>query len=48
MAALTSRSDTITPVDTPTFTLHYDQKDISREVTPYVLSVRFTDRLAGE
>ncbi|MFT8210556.1 MAG: phage late control D family protein [Symbiopectobacterium sp.] len=48
MAALTPRSDTITPVDTPTFTLHYDQQDISREVTPYVLSVSFTDRLAGE
>ncbi|BAN95923.1 hypothetical protein E05_18100 [Plautia stali symbiont] len=48
MAALTPRSDMTTPVDTPAFTLHYGQKDISREVTPYVLSVSFTDRLAGE
>ncbi|OJH83047.1 phage late control D family protein [Serratia marcescens] len=35
-------------VPTPVFELVYGQKDITVDVTPYVLSISFTDKLSGE
>ncbi|ECD7242554.1 phage late control D family protein [Salmonella enterica] len=37
-----------TPVRTPVFTLHYNNRDITHDVTAYVTSVTFTDKLSGE
>lgn len=37
-----------TPVRTPVFTLHYNNRDITHDVTAYVTSVSFTDKLSGE
>ncbi|HAG2581964.1 TPA: phage protein D [Salmonella enterica] len=36
------------PVRTPVFTLHYNNRDITHDVTAYVTSITFTDKLSGE
>ena len=40
--------EAIARVPHPIFALSYEQKDITRDVTPYVVSVTYTDHLTGE
>ncbi|EKZ9425987.1 phage protein D [Salmonella enterica] len=46
MAAV--NSGTTVPVPQPAWSLVYNQKDITHDVSPYVLSVSYTDKLSGE
>ena len=39
--------EAISKVPHPVFTLAYEQKDITSDVTPYVISVTYTDNLSG-
>lgn len=44
--AATPPGDSLVPV--PTFTLRYNQKNISADVAPYVLGITYTDYLEGQ
>ncbi|WP_339053131.1 hypothetical protein [Arsenophonus endosymbiont of Crataerina pallida] len=46
MVTLTTQRQQAVP--TPTWTLHYGQKDITHDITPDVLGIRFTDQLSGQ
>ncbi|OZI13726.1 phage protein D [Sodalis-like symbiont of Philaenus spumarius] len=46
MVALTTQRPQAVPA--PTWTLHYGQKDITHDITPDVLGIRFTDQLSGQ
>ncbi|MGX2039865.1 phage late control D family protein [Methylocaldum sp. MU1018] len=49
MAALTDQLPTaVAKVPHPVFVLSYEQKNITRDVTPYVRSVTYTDYLSGQ
>lgn len=52
MAALTEEFKLLSPavseVLQPTFTLWYQQKDITNDIAPYVTSVTYTDSIKNE
>ncbi|MCG9079481.1 contractile injection system protein, VgrG/Pvc8 family [Laribacter hongkongensis] len=48
MAALTDSLPGVARVPHPVFMLSYGQKNITNDITPYVLSVTYTDYLSGQ
>ncbi|MDO5940647.1 contractile injection system protein, VgrG/Pvc8 family [Burkholderia cepacia] len=49
MAALTDlMTTTVAEVPHPVFVLSYEQKNITNDITPYVLNVTYTDYLSGQ